>query len=227
MGAQQELKKDVQDWNQNAIQSHLLKKEIDWHFNPPAASHMGGVWERQVRTIRTVLAGVMSQQTLDDESLLTLLTVVEGIINNRPITKLSDDPTDEQPLTPNHLLLHRSGPTLPPGLFTDKDRFKRRWRKVQYLADVFWSRWIKEYIPQLQQRQKWLKPQTNLEVGDLVLVGQGSTPRNKWPLGLVVTSHKGSDGLVRSVEVKTSTGCYERPVSKLCLLEGVHVNNTD
>ena len=59
IGAQKELKRAVQQWNQDQIHAHLLKKEIDWKFNPPAASHMGGVWERQIRTIRSVLAGII------------------------------------------------------------------------------------------------------------------------------------------------------------------------
>ena len=73
---------------------------------------MGGVWERQIRTIRKVLMGLMCQQTLNDEALMTFLTMVAGIVNNRPITRLSDDPRDETPITPNHLLLLRQGPTL-------------------------------------------------------------------------------------------------------------------
>ena len=106
-------------------------------------------------------------------------------------------------------------------MFVARDRLKRRWKQVQYVADVFWTRWISEYIPRLQERQKWLKPQRNLKAGDLVLVTQSSVPRNQWPLGLVMKSKSGSDGLVRSVEIKTATGTYERPVTKLCLLESV------
>ena len=147
---------------------------------------MGGVWERQIQTIRKVLMSVISQQALDDEALMTLLTVVEGIVNNRPITRLSDDPRDLTPLTPNHLLMLHQVPSLPPGKFIEQDRYKRRWKRVQYLADIFWKRWITEYIPCLQERQKWLKPQRNLQVGDLVLVNQGMLPRNQWPLGIVV-----------------------------------------
>ena len=221
VGAHIELKKAVKEWNQDQISNHLLKREIDWHFNPPAASHMGGVWERQIRTIRKVLMSVISQQTLDDEALMTLLTVVEGIVNGRPITRLSDDPRDDKPLTPNHLLILRSGSTLPAGKFVHQDRFRRRWKQVQYLADIYWKRWIAEYVPQLQERQKWLNPRRNVQVGDLVLVSQSTTPRNQWPLGLVIKTHEGSDNLVRSVEVKTASGTYERPISKLCLLEGV------
>ncbi|XP_014663229.1 PREDICTED: uncharacterized protein LOC106805948 [Priapulus caudatus] len=227
VGAQAELRRAIQQWNQDQIHEYLLKHEISWIYNPPGASHMGGVWERLIRTVRSVLTGVMKQQILDDEGLVTLLTVVEGIVNNRPITKLSDDPRDDKPLTPSHLLMLRSGPSLPPGQFESKDLYRRRWRQVQYLANVFWRRWIQEYLPALQEylpalqvRQKWLKPKCNLKKGDLVIVSQDNTPRNQWPLGLIIDAHLGADGLVRAVEVRTASGTYERPISKICLLEG-------
>jgi len=223
VGAPQELKRAIQEWNQDQIHAHLLKKEIDWKFNPPAASHMGGVWEPQIRTIRRVLSSMIIQQALDDEAIITLMTVVEGIINNRPITKLSEDPRDARPLTPNHMLMLRSGPLLPPGQFVEKDQYRRRWKQVQYLADVFWRRWIKEYLPGLQECQKWMKPQRNLENGDLVLIKQDCVPRNQWPLGLVVGVHKGTDNLVRSVDVRTGTGTYERPVTRIVCWKTMYV----
>ena len=79
VGAQQELRRAIGDWNQNQIHEHLLKKEVSWKFNPPGASHMGGVWERQIRTIRSVLAGVMKQQDMDDETLVTFLTMLRAL----------------------------------------------------------------------------------------------------------------------------------------------------
>ena len=198
---------------------YLRQHEVKWTFNPPAASHMGGVWERQIRTIRSVLSNLLRQQTLDDEGLATLMCIVEGIVNGRPITKLSDDPRDPLPLTPNHLLLLRSGPSLPPGHFVRQDLYKRRWRQIQYLSDIFWRRWLAEYLPSLQQRQKWWFPRRNPQVGDLVLVRYENTPRCRWPLGLITATYPGKDGLVRSVQVKTQSGVYDRPSDKICLLE--------
>ena len=170
--------------------------------------------------MRSILVSLAGQQLLDDEGLSTLLCIVEGIINGRPLTKLSDDPRDLLPLTPNDLLLLRSGPTLPPGHFTKQDAYRRRWRQVQYLADVFWTRWVKEYLPSLQQRQKWLHPTRNFQPGDLVLIFHENTPRCQWPLGLVTEACAGADGLVRVVQVKTHSGTYTRPIHKLCLLQG-------
>lgn len=53
-----------------------------------AASHMGGVWERQIRTIRSVLTAILDQsgKRLDSTSLRTFLYEVMATINSRPLT---------------------------------------------------------------------------------------------------------------------------------------------
>ncbi|MCP4478563.1 MAG: transposase family protein, partial [Planctomycetaceae bacterium] len=187
---ERELRIAVEEWNQAQIHNFLLQKNVKWIFNPPAGSHFGGVWERCIRSVRKVMKALMHEQTLDDESLTTLMCEVEAIVNGRPITKLSDDPNDSEPLTPNHLLLLRNGPAVPPGKFKKDDNYShRRWRQVQYLANVFWRRWIKEYLPSLQQRQKWNNEQINLAENDIVLVLDERTPRSSWPLGRVVEVH--------------------------------------
>ena len=221
-----ELREAISEWNDKQIHEFLLQRNIKWLFNPPAGSHFGGVWERCIRTVRKVLVALMKEQTLDDEGLTTLMCEVEAIVNRRPITKSSDDPSDAEALTPNHLLLLRSGPKLPPGVFTKEDTYsRRRWRQVQYLADVFWRRWIREYLPQLQERQKWVYPSRNFAVDDIVLVVDDRVPRSSWPLGRITSVCKNStDGRVRSVTVKTRTSLYDRPVDKVVLLETVEMS---
>ena len=68
------------------------------------------------------LNAVLKEQALDDEGLSTLMCEVEVIVYSRPITKSFDDPSDCEALTPNHLLLLRSGPCLPPGSFSEGRR---------------------------------------------------------------------------------------------------------
>ena len=79
------------------MKTHFLQKEIKWELKTPAASHMGGVWERQIRTFRKVLNVILTGQIVDDERLSTLFCEVESIVSGRPLTVLSDDPNDETP----------------------------------------------------------------------------------------------------------------------------------
>ena len=96
----------------------------------------------------------------------------------------------------------------------------RRWRQVKCLANVFWRRWIREYLPSLQERQKWIKKRRNLEIGDIVLILDKKTPRCSWPLGRILEVHTNrSDGLVRSAKVKTNSSVLVRPVDKIIFLE--------
>ncbi|XP_071964267.1 uncharacterized protein [Antedon mediterranea] len=221
VGADKELKKEISEWNTQVIHMYLQQRDIEWEFNPPGASHFGGVWERMIRTVRQVMKGVLKEQNLkmDDEGLQTLFCEVEMIVNNRPITTLSTDPNDFRPLTPAMLLTQREQLPLPPGVFDKRDIYARRyWRQVQYLSNLFWQRWRKEYLPTMQERQKWFNPKRNLEIGDIVLVVDNSLPRNSWLLGRIVESERDNNGLVRSCTVKTQFSTLNRPIAKLCLL---------
>ena len=181
VGSEKELKEMIQKWNKHCIHQFLLQRSVKWIFNPPYASHFGGVWERCIRTIKKILKSLLGEQVLNEEGLSTFMCEVEAIVNGRPLTKSSDDPKDASSLTPNDLLLLRSPVQLPPGIFVKHDMYvKRRWRQVQYLADQFWKRWVQEYLPLSQQRQKWLSQTPNLTVGDLVLLVDESTPRGQW-----------------------------------------------
>ena len=216
---ERELRDAISEWNQERIHNSLLQKDIKWTFSPPYGSHFGGIWERCIRTIRKILRSLLREQITDDESLLTLMCEVESILNSRPISTVSSDPYDLEPLTPNHLLLLKSEVPLPPGLFQHKDLLsRRRWRQVQYLADVFWRIWCKEFLPLLQIRQKWVRPKRNLAVGDIVLVATESSRRNSWPLGRIVEVFPDKRGLVRRAKVSMKSGVFERPIDKLCLL---------
>ena len=99
---------------------------------------------------------------------------------------------------------------------------KRRWRQAQYLANVFWRRWIREYLTRLAERQKWIEKKKNLCSGDIVLVADENVHRGQWPLGRVLETFPDHVGLVRSVRIKVGDNTMIRPIhllsiSKICL----------
>ena len=102
---------------------------------------------------------------------------VENIINSRPLTAVSNDVKDLQPLTPNMLLCLKEEQSLPPGTEDSFDVYSsKRWRRVQYLSNLFWKRWVKEYLPILQKRQKWTKFNPNFTDGDVVIIADDNLP---------------------------------------------------
>ena len=151
VGARTELKTALQELDHGKIRSELQRHDCDWFMftmNVPSASHMGGVWERQIRSVRNVLNALLHSNgsQLNGESLRTFMCEAEAIVNSRPLTvDTMTDPSSLNPLTPNHLLTMKTKVVLPPpGTFQYPDKYcRKRWRRVQHLANEFWARWKK------------------------------------------------------------------------------------
>ena len=179
---------------------------INFKFNTPNASHMGGIWERQIRITRAVLDSLLRNvgTQLDDDSLRTFMYEAAAIVNSRPRTVDSaNDPLSLAPLTPNQILTMKHDVVLPPlGNFENTDLYsKKRWRRVQHLTHKFWKRWRKEYLQNLQVRSKWNKTLPNVEIDDVVIICDDNLPRSRWRLGRVVETFPSKDGLVHSVRL--------------------------
>ncbi len=108
---------------------------------------------------------------------------------------------------------------MPPGIFKKHDLYlRRRWKQVQYISDLFWKRWIREYLPSLQMTTKWTSTKRNFQLNDLVIIADEKAPRNSWLLGRIVKTIPDSQGLIRKALVKTKSSTLLRPIHKLCLL---------
>lgn len=81
------------------VEKGLANHQIHWHLNPPAAPHMGGLWEAAVRSAKTLLHRTIKEQILTYEELNTVFHRIEAILNSRPLGSMSADPNDLQPLT--------------------------------------------------------------------------------------------------------------------------------
>jgi hypothetical protein len=120
VGARNELREALKEMDQCRIHEYMIQHGSEWvpfQMNVSHASHMGGSWERMIRTVRDALEFVLisSGSQLDDEAFRTFMTEAECIVNSRPLTtnELSD-PEMLEPLTPNHLLTLKPKVVLPP-----------------------------------------------------------------------------------------------------------------
>ncbi|XP_037024126.1 uncharacterized protein LOC119066014 [Bradysia coprophila] len=219
-GANNELKAVLEALDQDKIRAAMTTHRIDWHFNPPTASHMGGSWERLVGSIKTAFYATLNSVHPTEEMLVTLLAEAEHVVNSRPLLELSNDSNEPETLTPNHFLIGRSSASAPISIF-DKDDLilKKQWRASQHLADLFWIRWVKEYRPTLTKRTQWYRQGRNPQIGELVYMVDDKQPRGQWPRGIIANVFPGIDGQVRVVDVRTAKNTYRRPITKICLFD--------
>ena len=220
LGADSELKSMLESATHNSkVSTHLAEHGIQWHFNPPGAPHQGGLWEAGVKAIKYHLRRVMGSTVLNFEELVTFLCQIEGCLNSRPLCAASHDPSDYSALTPGHFLVGGPLTAIPEGDLTDVNPNRlSRWQLQQQMVQHFWKRWSNEYLVNLQQRHKWATKRDNVNLNDLVLIKDETLPPMKWKLGRVIQLHPGHDECVRVVTVRTGTGEFKRPITKICPL---------
>lgn len=128
---------------------------------------------------------------------------------------MSPDISDPVPITPNLLPMGRLDASLPQVMYRDIELFHCRWRFSQILADHFWTKFIKYYLPTLQPRQKWFTDTPNLAKPTMVMVIDSQLPQALWPMGRVQCLLPSLDGKVCMAEVNIKGRTYKCPVCKL------------
>ena len=109
VGAVNELKELYNQLDKEKIQHATADKEDKWLFNPPAGPHFGGAHEIMVKSAKRAIYGVLGNNDVTDEELITTFSGAESLINSRPLTYQTADPRDDVPLTPNHFLHGQMG----------------------------------------------------------------------------------------------------------------------
>ncbi|XP_071118413.1 uncharacterized protein [Haliotis cracherodii] len=220
VGAEKELKELVSCLDNDAVKRTLANRGTKWKFNPPCAPHFGGGFETMIKAAKKAISAILGQSDVNDEELMTAFIGAEALINSRPLTYQTSHPQDDVPLTPNHFLHGQVGGSFAPeSVDTTPFNPRKRWRRIQDLIRHFWSRWMKEWIPSLNRRRKWLTHQPDINVNDIVLLISPNTPRGHWPMGKVIKTHPGKDGYTRVVDIQIGQSVLTRPVTKVCPLE--------
>lgn len=217
-GACSELAK-IKQINQECAEG-VTSSTLKWSFIPPGTPHMGGIWERMVRSVKEALKVLNDGRKLTDEILLTSLSEAEDAINTRPLVYLPQEADSSAAITPNHFLR---------GVVKDADfnvdgsvdfakALRDTYKRSQYLADQMWQRWCKEYLPTINMRSKWVEDRRQVRIGDLVFIVNDGQRKN-WTRGVIVEVFEGNDGRIRQVSVRTTKGVSRRAVSNLAVIE--------
>ena len=155
---------------------------------------------------------------------------IESMLNDRPLTYVTSDLQDPQPLTPSHLLYGRRIQQAPRPLddqeegndpsFVDGVDLRKRVDKLTQLIGHFSSRWKREYLTSLREFYKTSRQGKQLiRTGDVVIVHEDNKPRLQWRLAIVEDLIEGKDGRVRAAHIRTNNYKTTRPVAKLYPLE--------
>ncbi|XP_068689231.1 uncharacterized protein [Montipora capricornis] len=136
---EKELAKNIDEDN---IQRSVAKNGIKWHFNPPLAPHFGGVHEIMIKAAKRAIFAILGSADVNDEELMTAFTGAEALINSRPLSFQSANPSNIVPLTPNNFLHGQIGSQFAPESVDDDKNLdiKKRWRRIQELVKYFWRR---------------------------------------------------------------------------------------
>nr|CAH7716528.1 unnamed protein product [Callosobruchus chinensis] len=203
--------------NSSTICEATANMSITWHFIPTNSPHFGGIWEAGVKSLKHHLKRVMGCHSLFFFDFQTLLIRIEAVLNSRPLSPMSASPDDLTPLMPSHFLIGKQAVSLPePSVSSIPENCLSNYQLLLRLYEHFWLRWSREYISELQLRQRWKQNHGQLEKGQLVLVKDDNLPPTRWRLGRVEKLILGKDGIARVASLRTSDGIICRALARLC-----------
>lgn len=189
---------------------------IEMKFYPPLSPHFNGISESNVKSVKNHLKKIVGNQLLTFEEMTTVLSQIEAILNSRPLSVLSSDPAEPLALTPAHFLVMTPLKSLPSeDLSNVNGTLLQRKRVIDHLVQSFWKRWKVEYLNTLQVRSKWLTHSEPIREGTVVLLKSDNSACLDWPLGVIERTYPGKDNIVRTVDVRTKTGVFKRPLVKV------------
>lgn len=194
-------------------------KGIVWKFNPPSAPWWGGFFEIFVKLLKVPLRKTLGNALVSVVELETLLCKIVSVVNQRPLSCVSDDPSDPLPLTPANLIGLNHLEPIDHEVELSRVEMTRRLRYLDRLSGELVRRWKEEYVTTLMHRSKNFFGKNSVAVGDLGYLVTDAKSRALWPLAKVLEVYQGKDGLIRVVKLQVRDAVFVRPIQKFIRLE--------
>ena len=213
------------DWNQVNQQSKKFNGQ--WLFATAASPFRNGTSERLVSTIKQSLAKIIKKSLLSFTELQICLLEISAYINNRPIGFLPSDPKDDiQAISPSLLTIGRE--IEPLGTYDGSlPDLKEIYHNRNSMLKEFLLNWKVNYLNELSPTKKWLKRNPyKLKEGMILLIKDENRMKDLWQKGIItkIICSK-SDGIARTVELKTLKGKLVRPIQKCALPESLVIES--
>ncbi|XP_065891733.1 uncharacterized protein [Dysidea avara] len=147
-------------FNSESLKEALESQNVTWHFIPKHAPWYGGFWECIIGLTKQAMKKTLGRTFITLKQLETVITEIEAMLNDRPLTYISSEVTDPRPLTPSHLLYGRRIRPIPcpldspvdlddPDFLVNDTTIRRSVDRQTKLIQQFWQRWKYEYLTSL------------------------------------------------------------------------------
>lgn len=214
------------------VQREFLGIKVEFRSIPKRAPWFGGFYERLIGITKRTLKKSFSKKLLTYSQLLTLVKECQAVINDRPLTYLSNEPFDMTPICPSEIVLGKRVTTLPykdypddydPDICDTSIAIRSLQKCQKSILEHFRNRFISEYLVNLRERHQYDRKdhKTFKETVQEGMVCQihCNAKRQNWKLGVIEDLYRGKDGQVRAVGLRTQTGYTNRAISKLYPIE--------
>ena len=228
-----EIEVAIKSFNSSTkVKSALIKDEIEFILNPPYSPHRNSAVERLVKMCKTSLKRTFGTSLLSFLDLLTQIKVASAAINERPLIAYCSEDSDIDVVTPSKLQLARPRKFLPPYFdFVPGQSMPiaARWEIRRELSQQFWASFLKQFVPSLQERARWMKASKDpIRKNDVVLIVDQANRKNPhvWPLAVVTEVHRSRDGKIRTATLRTKgEGMTSRAIQYIAPLEGENLDH--
>ena len=179
------------------------------------------MFERMVGLVKTAFYKVVKGAKLKFKELQDIITDIQIILNNRPLSYCEDDiqlPT----LAPSVMIFGREVHLPEENLEDIENQDLRKCEKyLRRCKDMLWRRFRSEYLNALRERHNTIHQDKELEVkpGDVVMIKGEEKNRGMWKTGVVESLITGRDGVTRTVKLPAGKSYLERAIQHLYPLE--------